>query len=69
MTFDSPKPKSKTDWNNHGSTIIGAVVAIANAWVNVDWETFTFNAKHIMPLIVSGLIALGGYMTSINKKK
>lgn len=50
------------------STILGLVVAIANAWVNVDWTDFEFNAKHIMPLVVSALIALGGWMTEINIK-
>jgi hypothetical protein len=54
------------------STIIGLVVAIANAWVNVDWDNFMWNTQHIAPLVVSGLIALGGYMTKIEnpvKKK
>ena len=50
------------------STLLGLIVAIANAWVNVDWTDFQFNAEHIAPLIVSGAIALGGYMTSINTK-
>lgn len=50
------------------STILGLLVAIANAWVNVDWETFEFNFQHIAPLIVSGLIALGGYMTQLKDK-
>jgi hypothetical protein len=51
------------------STIIGALVAIANAYVNVDWSTFTFDYKHVAPLVISGLIALGGYMTEIESKE
>jgi len=50
------------------STLIGALVATLNAWVNVDWSTFAFDAKHIAPLFISGMIALLGYMTSINSK-
>lgn len=50
------------------STLMGALVATLNAWVNVDWSTFAFDAKHIAPLFISGMIALGGYMTSINSK-
>ena len=58
--------------NNHRnvlSTLIGAIVAIATAWVSVEWETFTLDFKHIAPLVLSGLVALGGYMTTINPKK
>lgn len=47
---------------------MGALVATLNAWVNVDWSTFAFDVKHIAPLFISGMIALGGYMTSINSK-
>lgn len=48
------------------STLFGAMVALATAWVSVEWETFDFDFKHIAPLILSGLVALGGYMTTIN---
>lgn len=51
---------------SHMSTIIAIIVAVANAWANVDWSTFEPDFKHIAPLVVSGLLALGGYMTSIN---
>lgn len=54
---------------SHISTIIGAGLAIANAWVNVDWETFQPDFRHIAPLVVSAIIGLGGYMTSINALK
>ena len=48
------------------STILGLVVATANAWANVDWTNFAWDTKHVAPLIISALIALGGKMTSIN---
>lgn len=51
---------------SHMSTIIGGILAIANAWANVEWSTFELDFKHIMPLIVSAAIGLGGFMTSIN---
>ena len=51
------------------STVMGGVVAVATAWVTVDFENFTFDFKHIAPLVLSGLVALGGYMTSINGKE
>jgi hypothetical protein len=50
------------------STILGIIVAVANSYANVDWETFTPDYKHIMPLVISAVIAIGGYMTSINVK-
>jgi hypothetical protein len=50
------------------STLLGWIVALANAYANVEWTNFEPNLKHIMPLIISGVIALGGHMTSINIK-
>jgi hypothetical protein len=50
------------------STIMGAVVAVATAWVSIDFENFAFDFKSIAPLVLSGLVALGGYLTSINGK-
>ena len=50
------------------STIMGAVVAVATAWVTVDWANFAFDYKSIAPLVLSGLVALGGYLTTINGK-
>ena len=48
------------------STIFGGLVAIATAWVSVEWDTFALDFRHIAPLVLSGLVALGGYMTTIN---
>jgi hypothetical protein len=50
------------------STIMGAVVAVATAWVTIDWANFAFDFKSIAPLVLSGLVALGGYLTTINGK-
>lgn len=58
--------KFKQNIASHMSTIIACIVAVANAWANVDWSTFEPDFKHIAPLVVSAVIALGGYYTSIN---
>lgn len=50
------------------STIMGAIVAVSVALTATDWETFTLDIKHIMPLVLSAVIAIGGYITSINSK-
>jgi hypothetical protein len=50
------------------STLFGALVAIATAWQSIDWDNFQFNAGNISKLMLSAVIALGGYMTSINVK-
>ncbi len=50
------------------STIMGGVVAVATAWVTIDWANFALDFKSIAPLVLSGLVALGGYMTTINSK-
>jgi hypothetical protein len=43
------------------------VVAIANAWITIDWVTFDIQ-KEYPKLILSALIGIGGYMTKINSK-
>lgn len=58
--------KFKQNIASHMSTIIGGILAIANAWANVEWSTFECDFKHIMPLVVSAAIGLGGFFTSIN---
>ena len=50
------------------STIFGALVAIATAWQSIDWDNFEFNPATFSKLMMSAIIALGGYMTSINVK-
>ena len=50
------------------STIFGALVAIATAWQSIDWDNFEFNPATFSKLMMSAIIAIGGYMTSINVK-
>jgi hypothetical protein len=55
-------------YRSHLSTVFGAIVAVATAWQSIDWDNFELNASTIIKLFLSGVIALGGYMTSINIK-
>lgn len=49
------------------STIAGLLVAIANAWITIDWSTF--DIKRDWPnLVLSAVIALGGWITQIRQK-
>ena len=56
--------KIKENWESKLSTIMGFIVAISNAWITIDWVTFDIN-KEYPKLILSALIAIGGYMTKI----
>lgn len=51
------------------STLFGAIVAVAAAWQSIDWDNFEFNSGNVSKLLISAVIALGGYMTSINVKE
>lgn len=50
--------------NSYISTIMGIIVAISTAWITIDWITFNLT-KEYPKLILSGLIAIGGYMTQL----
>lgn len=50
--------------NSYISTIMGIIVALANAWITIDWITFDLT-KEYPKLILSGLIAIGGYKTTL----
>lgn len=57
-----------TKYKSELSTIFGGLVAIATAWQSIDWDNFEFNSGNISKLLMSAIIAIGGYMTSINVK-
>lgn len=52
------------------ATILACTVAVANAWLNIDWEKFTFQ-KGIPVLLLSAIIAIGGVVSTVKpfKKK
>lgn len=49
------------------STILGWIVGIALAWHGVDWNAFAWDAPHIMPLVLSAAVIVGGHATEIKK--
>lgn len=49
------------------STIAGWVVGVALAWQGVDWDTFQFDMPHVMPLVLSAAVIIGGHATEIKK--
>ncbi len=54
--------KNKKWLANHGATIAGIIVAVAQAWQNIDWTTFSF-LRDWPKLAISAAIALGGYLS------
>jgi hypothetical protein len=52
---------------NHISTLMGILVAVSTAWMTIDWTTFDIN-KEYPKLILSAIIAIGGYVTTIKTK-
>jgi hypothetical protein len=56
--------KIKENWQSKLSTIMGLIVAISTAWITIDWTLFDIE-KEYPKLILSALIAVGGYMTKI----
>lgn len=55
--------KNIRDW---GATLAGIVVAIAAAWIDIDWSTFSWERDY-MKLVVSAVIALGGYFSKFKQ--
>jgi hypothetical protein len=54
-------------WADHMSTIMGISVAVSTAWLTIDWKTFDIS-KEYPKLILSAIIAIGGYVTTIKTK-
>lgn len=50
------------------ATILGAITSLCTAYAVIDFSTFDIK-KDWFKLVVIGMPALGGYMSSINKKK
>ncbi len=55
--------------NNYLSTLFGSIVAVAMAWVTIDWDHFELTKNNVMKLILSAVVAIGGYKTTINTRK
>lgn len=60
--------KKRLDWlSDHGATIMGISVAVASAWMTIDWSTFDIK-KEYPKLFLSAIIAIGGYKSTIKLK-
>lgn len=53
---------------DNSATFLGLAMAVLNAWVNVDWDTFELDFRHVAPLVISAGIAAGGYLSTFKKK-
>ena len=53
---------------DYGATISGLTVAIASAWMTIDWTTFDIK-KEWPKLVLSAVIAAGGYVSTFKLKK
>lgn len=51
-----------------GATFLGFIVAIANAWITIDWDNFILSGGNIMKLVLSAIIAAGGYFSILKNK-
>jgi hypothetical protein len=58
----------KNNWQSKLSTAMGLLVAIANAWITIDWIIFDFQ-KEYPKLILSAMIAIGGWSTKIKSNE
>jgi len=56
--------KLKNRINDHTATILGIVVAIATAWLSIDWESFTFE-RDWKKLVLTAIIATGGVLSKL----
>ena len=51
------------------ATGLGLLVAVANAWMTIDWDNFEWSANNCIKLGISAVIAMGGYVSTIKVKK
>ena len=58
------KLQKKNKQTSRAATILGICVAIASAWITIDWTNFNIT-KEYPKLILSGIIAYGGYISRI----
>lgn len=51
------------------ATLLGLLVAVANAWMTIDWDNFEWSANNCVKIGISAIIAAGGYVSTIKYKK
>lgn len=52
---------------DYGATALGLIVAISSAWMTIEWATFDIK-KEWPKLILSAVIAIGGYVSTLKLK-
>lgn len=55
--------------NDFAATMLGLLVAIANAWINIDWDNFEWSPNNCVKIGISAIIAMGGYISTFKTKK
>lgn len=53
---------------DYGATALSLIVAIASAWMTIEWTTFDIK-KEWPKLVLSAIIAAGGYVSTLKLKK
>ena len=52
---------------DYGATTLSLIVAIASAWMTIEWTTFDIK-KEWPKLVLSAIIAAGGYVSTLKLK-
>lgn len=61
--------KKRLDWfSDHGATFMGVAMAIASAWMTIEFSTFDIR-KEWPKLLLSAVIAVGGYLSQFKSNK
>lgn len=60
--------KIKKNICNWAATFLGLVVAVVTAWQVIDWDNFDMK-KDWIKLLISTVIAFGGYVSQIRTVK
>ncbi len=55
--------------NDFAATMLGLLVAVANAWINIDWDNFEWSPNNCVKIGISAIIAMGGYISTFKTKK
>ncbi len=55
--------------NDFAATMLGLLVAVANAWINIDWDNFEWSPNNCVKIGISAIIAAGGYISTFKTKK
>jgi len=63
MTIPTKKARGRI------ATYTALILAVATAWLAVDWTTFALDFAHLMPLGLAALVAILGKLTELKEKE